>query len=109
MGVLCLSLFWYALVCVLSSFPIFLKRKRELDALLLLSYGCLVTVCSVALHYGAVGWSAVCDCGISGSYSLTFLFCCRLLNTHSYTLYIHAFYSGWQTHFNKVTKVCCIF
>ena len=20
--------------------------------------------CSVALHYGAVGWSAVCDCGI---------------------------------------------
>ena len=44
MGVLCLSLFWYALVCVLSSFAIVLKRKRELDALLLLSYGCLVTV-----------------------------------------------------------------
>ena len=42
--VLCLSLFCYALFCVLSSFAIILKRKRELFALLLLSYGCLVTV-----------------------------------------------------------------
>ena len=44
MGVLSLSLFWYALLCVLSSFAIIWKRKRELVALLLLSYGCLVTV-----------------------------------------------------------------
>ena len=43
-GVLCLSLFWYALLCVLSSFAIILKRKRVLVALLLLSYKCLVTV-----------------------------------------------------------------
>ena len=43
-GILCLSLFWYALLCVLSSFAIILKRKRELVALLLLSYRCLVTV-----------------------------------------------------------------
>ena len=43
-GVLCLSLFWYAFLCVLSSFAIILKRKRELSALLLLSCGCLVTV-----------------------------------------------------------------
>ena len=43
-GVLCLAMFWYALLCVLSSFAIILKRKRELVALLLLSYGCLVTV-----------------------------------------------------------------
>ena len=28
--------------------------------------------CSVALPHGAVGWSAVCDCGISWSYALTF-------------------------------------
>ena len=28
--------------------------------------------CSVALPHGASGWSAVCDCGISWSYSLTF-------------------------------------
>ena len=43
-GVLCLSLFWYALLCVLSSFAIILKKKRELVALPLLSYGRLVTV-----------------------------------------------------------------
>ena len=39
-----LSLFWYALLCVLSSFAIILKRKRELVASLLLYYRCLVTV-----------------------------------------------------------------
>ena len=44
MGALCLSLFWHALLCALPSFAIILKRKRELVALLLLSYGYLVTV-----------------------------------------------------------------
>ena len=43
-GVLCLSLFCYALLCVHSSFAIILKRKRKLVALLLLSYRCIVTV-----------------------------------------------------------------
>ena len=43
-GDLCLSLFWYALFCVLSSFAMILKRKRDLVALLLLSYRCLVIV-----------------------------------------------------------------
>ena len=62
MGVLCWSLFWYAFLYVLSSFAIPLTRKRELVALLLLSFGCK---CPVALPHGAVGWSAVCDCGIS--------------------------------------------
>ena len=28
--------------------------------------------CFVALTHGVVGWSAVCDCGISLSYSLSF-------------------------------------
>ena len=28
--------------------------------------------CSVALPHGAVGWSAVCDCGIYRPYLLTF-------------------------------------
>ena len=42
-GVLCLSLFCCALLCVLSSFAIILKRKRELVAFLSLSYR-LVTV-----------------------------------------------------------------
>ena len=44
MGVLCLSLFWYALLCALPSFAVILKRKRELVALLLLPYGYLVPV-----------------------------------------------------------------
>ena len=43
-GVLCLSLFCCALHCGLSNFAIILKRKRELDALLLLNYGCHITV-----------------------------------------------------------------
>ena len=44
MGVLCLSLFCNALICVHSSFVIILKRKRKLVATLLLSYSCLVIV-----------------------------------------------------------------
>ena len=36
--------FCCALLCILSSFAIILKRKRELIASLSLSYGCLVTV-----------------------------------------------------------------
>ena len=43
-GVLCVSLFCCELLCVLSSFAIALKRKRELINLFLLSYGCLVSV-----------------------------------------------------------------
>ena len=60
-GVLCLSLFCYTLLCVQSSFAIIVKRKRKLVALLLMY--CYYK-CSVALPHGAVGWSAVCDCGI---------------------------------------------
>ena len=43
-GVLCLSLFCYALLCVHSSFAIILKRKRKLVSLLSLSYCCIVTL-----------------------------------------------------------------
>ena len=64
--VLCLSLFWYALRFVLSSFAIILKRKRELAALLY----CLSYVLLLAVPW--VGLSVVGDCGISWSYSLTF-------------------------------------
>ena len=42
-GVLCWSLFWNALLYVLSGFAIIVTRKIELVALLLLSLGCLVT------------------------------------------------------------------
>ena len=61
MGVLCLSLFCYALLRVHSSFAIVLKRKRKLVALLSLSY----YKCSVALLHDDVGWSTVCNFGIS--------------------------------------------
>ena len=44
MGILCLYLFSYALLCVHSSFAIILKRKRKLVALQLLSYRCIVTI-----------------------------------------------------------------
>ena len=55
------------LVCItlcLFLFSIILKRKRELVAFVVIrmSYYC---ICAVILPYGAVGWSAVCDCGIS--------------------------------------------
>ena len=43
-GILILSLVCYALLFVLSSFSIILKRKREQVALLLLSYKRLFTV-----------------------------------------------------------------
>ena len=63
-GVLCLSLFCYALLYVLSSFAIILKRKRELVAFIVLRMSRYCKL-SVTLPHGAVGWSAKCDCGIS--------------------------------------------
>ena len=66
MGFYNCSMFCCALLCVHSSFAIILMGKRELVALLLY---CLTDVllqkCSVALSHCAVGWYAVCDCGIS--------------------------------------------
>ena len=53
----------YALLYVHFRFAIILMRKRKLGALLLLPYRCLVIV--IVLPHGAMGWSAVCDCGIS--------------------------------------------
>ena len=43
-GVLCLSLFCYSLLCVHSSFAIILKRKIKLVAVILLSNRCIVTI-----------------------------------------------------------------
>ena len=48
-------LFWYALFYVLFSFAIILRRKRELIALPLLSFGCLVTV-NVLWLFHMVPW-----------------------------------------------------
>ena len=54
-GVLCLSLFCCALLCVHSSFAIILKRKRKLIALLLLSHICIVTI-NVLWRFITVPW-----------------------------------------------------
>ena len=54
-GVLCSSLFWYALLYVLSKFAIILTRKKEIVALVLLSFGCLVAV-NVLFLFLMVPW-----------------------------------------------------
>ena len=64
-GLLYWSLFWYALLYVISSYAIILTRKGELVALLYCLLDLLSHKYPVALPHGAVGWSAVCDCGIS--------------------------------------------
>ena len=65
MGILHLSVFSCALLCVLSSFAIILKRKRACCfAFIVLRVSCYCK-CSVNLPHGAVGWSVVCECGIS--------------------------------------------
>ena len=56
-GVLCWSLLWYVLLYVLSTFAV-LTRKRELIALLLLSFGCLVTV-NVLWLFLTVPWAGL--------------------------------------------------
>ena len=66
MWVLCLVLvLLFSSLCP-SSFAFILKGKRELVALLLTVFLMYCdSLCSVALPHGAVGWSAMCDCGIS--------------------------------------------
>ena len=53
-----------------SSLAIVLLRKRELVALLIWCVGCLR---SRSFPRVTMDWCAVCDCGISWSYSLTHL------------------------------------
>ena len=52
--------------------------------------------CSVALPHGAMSWSAVCDCGISWSYSLMFWFYwfCSWDITHVYWIYFPILING---------------
>ena len=54
-GVLYLSLFCYALLCIHSNFAIISKRKRRLVAQLLLSYLCSVTINVRPPSHGVVG------------------------------------------------------
>ena len=69
---------WFVFCCavlgLISSFKIISPGKRELVALLV----CLSTSNDLLTYMtfprGVVGWSRVCECGISWSYLLTFLF-----------------------------------
>ena len=72
MGAQCLVLV-FSTLCP-SSFAIILVGKKRagcFDLTVFLMY--CDSQCSVAPPRGAEGWSAVCDCGISRSYSLAFL------------------------------------
>ena len=75
----------------LYSFCIILLRERERERereradcftliLLLLRNSCL---CAVSIPRGVMGWSMVCDCGISWSHSLK-LCCCLFVNLTSF-------------------------
>ena len=61
MGVLCLSLFCCALLCCN-----YLEEEERAGcfAFIVLRMSCYC-ICSVTHPHGAVGWSAVCDCGVS--------------------------------------------
>ena len=83
-GVLCLSLFWYAFLFVFSSFAIILKRKRELVALLLLSYGYLVTVYVLWLFLTLPWVGLLCVIVVFPDHTnFLFYFSRRLLKTHT--------------------------
>ena len=63
--VTCFCVFCHALFCVHSNFAIILKEEKAgclaiIDLQMYCNYGC-----SVALPHRALGWSAVCDCGVS--------------------------------------------
>ena len=64
-GNLCSSLFCSAFFCDLSSFSIILVRRRKL----VVYFKCLPGVLRLLVFCGSssryVGWSEVCDCGIS--------------------------------------------
>ena len=71
-----MCLFYYAVLCfAMQSFVSFLILQLVAD------FNCLPDVMRLILplSHGAVGWSAVCDCGISWSYSrismVIFIFC----------------------------------
>ena len=61
-GVLCLSLFWYAVLCVPFSCS---NHLEEEDFVFIFSSMSCHFIYYVALPHGAMGWSAVCDSGIS--------------------------------------------
>ena len=87
-GVLCLSLFCYAL---LSSFAIMLKRKRKLVALLLMLYRCIVTI-NVLWLFLTMPWVGL-------------RYVILVFTDHTRLLFgIHSFRETFITSFNSVAK-----
>ena len=104
-GVLCLSLFCYALLGVYFSFAIILKMKRKLVALLFLSYICIVTINVLWLflmmqRVGLLYVIVVCPV----SYSFTILEIKKVTDSHIY-IYPYAFMYNihTQTYMNTHT------
>ena len=71
--VLYLSLLWYVLLCAQFCNHLEEEEIAACFVFIVLRMSCYYK-CSIALPHGTVGWSVVCDCGISLSYSLTFCF-----------------------------------
>ena len=74
MGVLCLSLFLYALLCVRSSFVIIFTKKRELVALLLLFFRGHVSV-NVLWLFLTVPWDGLQCVNVVCPNHIHFCFC----------------------------------
>ena len=61
-------------------------------------------LCFVSLRLSAVGWSAVCDCGIFWSYSLAF--CMTELARNIFKKWIRFFECSWNhEYFGSLTKL----
>ena len=77
------SVFVFDLLCITLCPFKFCNHLEEVEksgcfAFIVLQTSCYCK-CSMALPHGALGWSAVCDFGISLSYSLIFCFGCFTL------------------------------
>ena len=119
-GVLCLSLFCNALLCVHSSFAIILKRKRKLVALLLLSYRCIITKNVLWLFLRVLWVDLQCVILIILTYFLTvnnaciFNFQFWIQENPIYSIFMKHFkiiISYQYTHFGCIKKVLlrCLF
>ena len=97
-GVLCLSFFCYALICVHSSFTIILKMKRNLVALLLLSQRCIVTI-NVLWLFLAVLWVGL-QCVIvvfpDHTYFLSVMFTLLIATVNCVRCSLHIFHFPFQ-------------
>ena len=103
-GVLCLSLFCYSLLCVHSSFAIILKRKRKVVALQLLPYRCIVTI-NVMRLFLAVPWVAMQCVILVFPYHTHFLQCIQC----SPRQYIQKLQAHTQTYFTfGINTINCV-